>query len=299
MNADAQPQIDQWLLGDAPNWDAIDFPLPCSRCGYDLRMLTVPRCPECGLEFTWREVFRARVEGARWLFEYRWRDRPIRAYFHTLWRGLRPWSFWRDVSIHDEIKPLPLWLNLITAPVWTMLGMLAFAAAIYWPCLLVKRLWSPGWSTGVIFGSGVPPFQSMMMSLEWMQRIDISALPIQLAVLLLYQLATLLLLCSLRQTLGRCRVRTVQVLRVAAYALPPAGLLSGAVQPWLIVASAFIHESIGLFSLLSGPLFIGGYLAIGLGRYLKLPRSWLLGPVAVIVGMLFTGVAARAVVSLF
>ena len=34
-------------------------------------------------------------------------------------------------------------------------------------------------------------------------------------------LAALALLCSLRQTLGRCRVRTVQVLRVVGYSATP------------------------------------------------------------------------------
>ncbi len=34
----------------------IDFEVPCPRCEYNLRGLTVPRCPECGLTFEWNEV---------------------------------------------------------------------------------------------------------------------------------------------------------------------------------------------------------------------------------------------------
>ena len=40
-------------------------PERCPRCGYDLRNLTVPRCPECGLRY---------IERHRWV----WSDKPPR-----------------------------------------------------------------------------------------------------------------------------------------------------------------------------------------------------------------------------
>ena len=40
-------------------------PSRCPRCGYDLRKLTVPRCPECGLRY---------IERHRWV----WSDKPPR-----------------------------------------------------------------------------------------------------------------------------------------------------------------------------------------------------------------------------
>jgi hypothetical protein len=36
--------------------------LPCPRCQYNLRGLTVPRCPECGYHFAWSDVPRIRAE---------------------------------------------------------------------------------------------------------------------------------------------------------------------------------------------------------------------------------------------
>lgn len=32
----------------APGWEQVDEVVPCPLCDYDLRMLTLPRCAECG-----------------------------------------------------------------------------------------------------------------------------------------------------------------------------------------------------------------------------------------------------------
>lgn len=34
----------------------LDEDIPCPGCGYNLRGLTVPRCPECGNEFDWADI---------------------------------------------------------------------------------------------------------------------------------------------------------------------------------------------------------------------------------------------------
>ncbi len=42
----------------SPVASRIDFDVPCPKCEYNLRGLTVPRCPECGEEFDWEEITR-------------------------------------------------------------------------------------------------------------------------------------------------------------------------------------------------------------------------------------------------
>ena len=71
----------------------------CENCGYNLRGLTEPRCPECGTVFRWEE----RIEAARGsldhaLFEYQWRRRPVRSFVATLGWSLAPWRMWQRLS---------------------------------------------------------------------------------------------------------------------------------------------------------------------------------------------------------
>jgi len=98
------------LLRDGrPDWEAITFDVLCGRCGYNFRMLTEPRCPECGLEFDWFTVLDESAGRSEFLFEHNWRKRPLGAWWQTVRRGLRPRRFWQQVSIHDRIyaRPLP------------------------------------------------------------------------------------------------------------------------------------------------------------------------------------------------
>jgi hypothetical protein len=114
---------------------AVDQPeltreLRCPRCEYDVRMLPKPRCPECGLEFAWTDILAAAELRQRTpLFEYRWRERPLRSFFGTLVRTLYPPWLWRSVPLElkPRIGPLLL-LALVT---------LAGCAALYGSCEFV------------------------------------------------------------------------------------------------------------------------------------------------------------------
>ncbi len=109
-------------------------PAVCPRCRYDLSGTTrqwTDRCPlegqcnECGLEFDWRQVYI--LTEHPWLFEYHWRQRPATRLVRTIWRSLRPWSFWRDVKMSDPIYLKP------AAVVWLLclvIGLFAGLAAI-------------------------------------------------------------------------------------------------------------------------------------------------------------------------
>ena len=74
------------------------------RCGYNLRGLPQPRCPECGLDFDWAALAAAeRLRRENPLFEYQWRYRPVHAFVTTVARTLWPPWLWRGVRL--EVAP--------------------------------------------------------------------------------------------------------------------------------------------------------------------------------------------------
>lgn len=93
-----------------PDWENAPLNLPCPRCGYNLRMLTLARCPECGLMFRWQEILdesnsRSKTNG---FFEFEWRRRPIGAFFYTLAQTLMPWLLWRRMPLAATPRIGPL-----------------------------------------------------------------------------------------------------------------------------------------------------------------------------------------------
>ena len=60
-------------LPNSPLPRGLDEDLPCPQCQYNLRGLTLPRCPECGFTFNWSDLpsFRAQKgagETPWWVF---------------------------------------------------------------------------------------------------------------------------------------------------------------------------------------------------------------------------------------
>jgi hypothetical protein len=260
--------VDALLQDGKPCWGAIGFEVLCSRCGYNLRMLPQPRCPECGLTFDWRTALDSAAGRSEVLFEHHWQTRPLWSWRKTMWASFRPFRFWRNVSIHDRVEGGPLSFLLLTSGVW-------FIAAYNATVLLIRvyqRLASQ------------PP------SISFGEFEDNLALAFFILCALLL---ALLMLCGLRQTLGRCRVRSIQLLRVFAYASTPLSM-------WLAVLSAvFVCTT---QTLDRGPgtgtrtldFSVGGialilvcpvlFLTAGLKRYLQLPRPLLLAGTAVFIG---------------
>jgi hypothetical protein len=48
-----------------PGPEGLAEDLPCPKCGYNLRGLTIPRCPECGFAFGWQDLPELRQKAAR------------------------------------------------------------------------------------------------------------------------------------------------------------------------------------------------------------------------------------------
>ncbi len=279
----------------APDWDAVTFDVLCSRCGYNLRTLTRPKCTECGLEFEWREVITAKANESDFLFEHQWRRQPIRSFVKTVWRSLRPRAFWSSVSIHQPVRPGVLWFLVLISPL------------VFWGLVM-------GTAHGLTYASSFrldprsSPFERYLYREIWhiartyfnlTMRYPSWAygwwiwVPILASVLIMWT-ATIAVLCGLRQTLAKCRVRPVQMLRVAAYSAMPVSIccaIALLVNLWLFGQLQYDHTlRQGLFMQLSGPLILlaitSFYLHRGLKHYLRLPRAGRVAIVAAIIGML-------------
>ncbi|OWY72135.1 hypothetical protein B7486_04200 [cyanobacterium TDX16] len=283
----------------APDWDAITFDVCCSRCGYNLRTLSRPLCPECGLTFEWREVLDRSAFTSDFLFEHQWRTRPIGSLALTIWRSFRPRAFWSRVSIHEHVRPGPL-------IVFPLLAVIAFPVAFHGISFLSAAAYElvngpivPTWSW-TAYQSGVPVTVAGLIGDSFFDLKQMALLPFYgtsgyywiFPFTLVYFLVPTLLLCALRQTLGRCKVRSVQIARVVAYSSVPIAIW-GAV---IAVASSFVeHLSIPLGAagettggcgiLITLILMTTVFLRAGLKHYLRLPRPGLLAGAASLVGM--------------
>lgn len=285
---------DALLRDGEPDWARVDFELECSRCGYNLRLLTQPRCPECGFQFDWREVLDATLARSDFLFEHHWRQRPIRSYVVTVWRAMRPGRFWQRVSMHERVYPRPLMFMLLSS-------VLAFGASFHtvaalgaWACAALR--WADAKTSVRLVDYRIITTERMLKQLAVAPTLDEPTYFVLPAGVLVAALAATACVCSLRQTLGRCRVRTVQVLRVAAYMATPAAIVVAPfVVAFLTVSMAFRgvpgqlwEEHWPLIALVILVAIPGAYFAVGLKRYLKLPRAVLLGFTASFMAVLFT-----------
>jgi len=49
-------ELPDFKVLEPPGPEGLQHDLPCPRCRYNLRGLTLPRCPECGFEFRWEDI---------------------------------------------------------------------------------------------------------------------------------------------------------------------------------------------------------------------------------------------------
>jgi hypothetical protein len=92
-----------------PANDLVARDVQCPMCGYNLRGLIEPRCPECGFTFLWVEL----MDPARWVHAYVFEHHPHRnvwSFFKTLIGGLWPGRFWDSLTPSQPSRPGRLWL---------------------------------------------------------------------------------------------------------------------------------------------------------------------------------------------
>lgn len=252
--------------------------VPCPQCGYNLRMLSVPRCPECGSAFRWQQLLRvqcprcnaalhdvdgeqcprcalsldwaalldqAQMQDAR-LYEYS--PHPARAALRTWLVMLVPWLLWRRVRL--EMPPVvPRLRALRRAAVGlcvsgvTLIAVLSLANAGRWHVLSMLR-----------------------------EQAAVYVLA------LLLPAVTTLGLPRFTPTLARFRIRDDQLLRCLAYGATGAAWL-GAVFAgvFLAVVTLSLAQSLGFGTWIgrNWPVaFTPGVFADLLEQWVRYRRSW-------------------------
>lgn len=245
-------------VSDTPDWDNVPFAVGCPRCGVDLRGRTEPvcpacslrfhwsnlilrdelrcrhcdyrlyglrdgRCPECGNEFTWESVLHDHHRSRKPLFEYHWRESPVRSWLRTCSLSLRPWKLWRVIELHDRPAISGLLAMLIPTFAMFFLIPLLFHLAALVVMAETESRWQPpafrpplgravfsGFPTG--WWALSPIFHRGMAG--WLGR---SSLFVGSGLA-----GTCFGLLILRFSMHRCRVRDIHILRAVAYALIPA-----------------------------------------------------------------------------
>ena len=94
--------------GDTIDWARVTQEIHCSRCGYNLRGIEWPRCPECGWAFEWEEIFFAERRPHPYLYEHHIGQDKFRRFRKTLLGALRPIKFWRTMRITHLHRRGPL-----------------------------------------------------------------------------------------------------------------------------------------------------------------------------------------------
>lgn len=290
--SESGPENPSFIQPDgSPDWDAIRFDVFCSRCGYNLRTLSRPKCPECGLEFAWSRVLAKSGFRSDFLFEHHWHERPIRSFLRTAWVSLRPRKFWKQVSIHDRIEPGPLCLLVLLSCIVFSIVLHGLAwltqTAVEWlvsnPAFKpARRLSGSLWDLfQVMAGIASTPFQ-LGFRYVWVILLVICPL-----------LGAWALLCSLWQTMGQFKIRTIQIFRVIAYTSVPVCFWWAIT--WFFTAAVFSFYTSQLadryaepFCIFTTWIILGIYLSAGIKWYLVLPKSRLLAMVASFVGYLAT-----------
>lgn len=246
--------------------------LKCLACGYHLYGLSETRCPECGGAFTWEHILDDYHRRRKNLFEYRWREAPLRSMASSLRAALRPGSFWRNIDLHDPPKPGPLNFLLLFqvliayAFITVTLGTASF---LYWVRFyqtnyrgVPKRILSVGfWFESV---------SSVVLEREFLLAVF---------AMLSWWALTFLGLLVFQQSMRLCRVRTAHVHRVCVYAVGaglPIFVLSLTVVTGLILFDVMSFRYLDLLL----PVTIGAYILHvtwsvrqGYRHYLKLRHS--------------------------
>jgi hypothetical protein len=174
--------------------------------------LSEPRCPECGESFNWIDALLRYRCKRKPLFEYRWRDRPVRSLVHTWLLAFRPGRLWRSIDIHDPPATVPLLCFAIFALLGITCTYLLGLGVQDW---VIDRVYRGGWWGG----AGIPTIAELPIYI-----VRLASTPGLYYVCIwvaLWWATAFAPLMIFQQSMRRCRVRPKHVLRVVVYALTP------------------------------------------------------------------------------
>lgn len=299
-------------------------PAACPRCGYDLRGVIATwedacdmggTCAECGLLFEWADLLSPKRQYPIWCIEFaRTPIQMIRRSYTTLTRTFRPWSFWRELQMWQDIR----WGNLARYFIVLALTMYVFLVISNGLAFLMNYF-SAITPTGMLpsfswvdflhetmypfvgyFGSfdSFYPFiqtpwvyyRSSALNFFWS---DLSHWMMSIALFtLLCPLGFICLPVSRRIA----KVRWAHIIRIALYGI---GYLIGVVL-LAIVMSELVWKNTPVFKplivfggdpvlralMLGYPLFLVVWWSIATKRYLKMTHAWGIGLVVVVMAAL-------------
>jgi hypothetical protein len=245
------------------DWSAISANIKCPICSYNLRGLTVPRCPECGHRFDWGELFNPQGTRHRYLFEHH-RRLSVWSFLKTLLAGLWPRRFWTILRPSQAIVArrlviywlvCSLFLLLVPAAVWLRAGLplAKYNAGVR------NRVW-PGSITGITRQQflntyvPLPPNPEFFKQLSTRVRVDElwSSARREAGTILLWPWLTLLTLMIFQASMRRAKVPRLHVLRCVIY--------SADVSVWYALF-VFLAACTNMVAIIASSGRIGGELA--------------------------------------
>lgn len=117
-------------LSAAPDWARVAHPVLCPLCGYNLRGLVDPRCPECGYRFDWPDVIDPARRPHPYLFEHH-PQHNVRSFLRTYFAGLLPRRFFKRLRPTHSIRSRRLALYWLIATGLFILAPVVIAGPTY------------------------------------------------------------------------------------------------------------------------------------------------------------------------
>jgi hypothetical protein len=214
----------------SPDWAAIHEEIACPLCGYNLRGLSEPMCPECGYRFDWPDLLDPTRRRHRWLFEHH-PEHNIWSFFKTIVRNFRPGRFWKELHPSQPSKPRRLVIYWIPAAILSLA-----------PVILLVGYRVMQWASAVL---GAPPWGQPRFDELWHDE-AVRASLFLCVLAALFPWLNVLALLIFQQSMGKAQVKAHHVLRCAIYsgdAIFWWGLLStGAVAYWLWQGSGWRRD---------------------------------------------------------
>lgn len=289
---------------NTPDWDRIPFDVNCSRCGVDLRGLSDPicpackltfewsdvapieqltclhcdyhlyglsetRCPECGERFSWDEVLTDYHRRQKPLFEYQWREHPIKSFFGTWLRTLRPKKFWTKLDIHDPPQPNAIGVMAFSMVVALLLCFVCLRTLSTW---LLRGMWYR--QSGRI-GTGTWFSMLPQIFMDTINDPELLSVMLTLIVWIVMSFASLLVF---QQSMKRYKILTVQIFRVWAYTIPVYPILVCVIlfliSYWMILFDSRYYRGADIIAGMVMFLCVTRALQLAYRVYLKMDHSW-------------------------
>lgn len=216
----------------------------CPRCGYDQTGVVdswrdscplAGLCPECGLEFEWRNLLNPAFASHLNLFEHA-KDHRIRAWWRTTRKTWRPRRFWKWVRPEHPIRPSRLLFIGITGFITSSIVGSLLTIGLFTSTMAVFAV-TTDMPLGFVFSGLAEDAPSAASPLY--AAIDDGTAPALAVLPPLMVLLTPLAFLLLPRTFRRARVRPAHLLRIGVYTL------IGFALAWHI--PTWIGTAIGLF----------------------------------------------------